>query len=147
MTCRKQYSRGVCELRDETEGNGMTMAGEMVGSVFYVATDGDEIYDTELEKTLSDHYAKGFDRTHAAEVFGKGILGVATDHFMELTHRDRERVFNLGYFTWVEQQGISIDDFSMRKREGFWSDLRALIPAWDGMIEEFNKQTAVMDRF
>ena len=30
----------------------------------------------------------------------------ATDHLLELTHVERERIFNLGYFTWVEQQGV-----------------------------------------
>ena len=29
---------------------------------------------------------------------------------VELTERERERIFNLGYFTWVEQQGVSLED-------------------------------------
>ena len=28
---------------------------------------------------------------------------------------DRNRIFNLGYFTWVEQQGVSLDDFEARR--------------------------------
>ena len=28
----------------------------------------------------------------------------------ELSVVDRARIFNLGYFTWVEQQGVSLDE-------------------------------------
>ena len=31
----------------------------------------------------------------------------APDHVLELTRADRDRIFNLGYFTWVEQQGVA----------------------------------------
>ena len=53
-------------------------------------------------------------------------------------HLDRQRVFNLGYFTWVEQQGISIEDFVARREPEFWKRLLDLVPAWDAMITEFN---------
>jgi hypothetical protein len=61
----------------------------------------------------------------------------------ELSRVDRERIFNLGYFTWVEQQGISLEDFTARKHQRFWQGLRELIPAWDRGIEEFNRRTGV----
>ena len=38
-------------------------------------------------------------------------------------HVDRKRIFNLGYFTWVEQQGVPIEDFDRRKDRGFWRNL------------------------
>ena len=37
------------------------------------------------------------------------------------TRVDRERIFNLGYYTWVEQQGISLDDFEARRDPAFWT--------------------------
>ena len=43
------------------------------------------------------------------------LLGTATDHFLELGRVERERIFNLGYFTWVEQQGVSLEDFQARR--------------------------------
>ena len=33
--------------------------------------------------------------------------GAATDNVIELTAQDRKRIFNLGYYTWVEQQGVA----------------------------------------
>ena len=32
---------------------------------------------------------------------------------------DRERIFNLGYYTWVEQQGTSLEDFRPEARSAF----------------------------
>ncbi len=74
----------------------------------------------------------------AAETFGQHLAGVATDHFVELTARDRDRIFNLGYFTWVEQQGVSLADFVARRDLGFWRDLRMQIPRWDAEIASWN---------
>ena len=34
---------------------------------------------------------------------------------LELSQIDKNRIFNLGYFTWVEQQGISLEDFEKEK--------------------------------
>ncbi|MEE8278359.1 MAG: pyridoxal-5'-phosphate-dependent protein subunit beta, partial [Thermoanaerobaculia bacterium] len=107
-----------------------------------VSTDGSELYLSEREKTLARDFPAGFDEVAAAEVFGRHLRGVGTDHLQELTFRERQRVFNLGYFTWVEQQGVSYEDFVARRRPGFWRGLRDLLPAWDAMIEEFNRRAA-----
>ena len=77
---------------------------------------------------------------YAAEAYGQYILGLNTDNIIELTQRDRERVFNLGYFTWCEQQGIDIEAFKARECQCFWKTMRSYVPEWDKMIEEFNKK-------
>ena len=56
----------------------------------------------------------------------------------------RNRIFNLGYFTWVEQQGINIDDFEVRRSSEFWDRLHQMSPSLDSMIEEFNDRAAVV---
>ena len=61
----------------------------------------------------------------------------------ELSHRDRNRIFNLGYFTWVEQQGIALEDFDRRRNQSFWHALADALPVWDRMIEDFNEKTGV----
>jgi len=38
------------------------------------------------------------------------------------------------YFTWVEQQGVSLEDFEVRRSQAFWRDLAKLVPAWDEQI-------------
>ena len=57
---------------------------------------------------------------------------------LELAAEDRERIFNLGYFTWVEQQGVSIEDFVARRDPAFWLGLREQVPVWDAAIDEVN---------
>ncbi|MEE3291784.1 MAG: pyridoxal-5'-phosphate-dependent protein subunit beta, partial [Pseudomonadota bacterium] len=70
------------------------------------------------------------------------LKNVRVDHLLELTEIDRNRIFNLGYYTWVEQQGINIQDFERRRHQTFWNQLERLIPTWDAMIEAFNQETA-----
>ncbi|HXX39235.1 MAG TPA: pyridoxal-5'-phosphate-dependent protein subunit beta, partial [bacterium] len=107
------------------------------------ATDGSAMYGSEREKSLWKHFPEGFGETQAAETFAQHLLGAGTDHLLATGVRDRERIFNLGYYTWVEQQGVSIGDFEMRRDQRFWRALRELIPAWDQMIDEFNGRTGM----
>ena len=106
-----------------------------------VATDGAAMYGTERDKALRRYEPTGFDEVAAGETFAQHLLGVSTDHLLETSWTDRNRIFNLGYFTWVEQQGVSIDEFSSRRDQGFWKELHELIPIWDQMIVEFNART------
>ena len=68
------------------------------------------------------------------------MLGASTDHVLELTPLDRDRIFNLGYYTWVEQQGVSLADFDRRRDPAYWDGLLDLVPVWDGMIDGFNAE-------
>ncbi len=109
-------------------------------AILTVATDGAEMYGTELEKASRDTFAGGFDALEAAEVYGRYLLGAATDHTLEMGRHDRERVFNLGYYTWVEQQGVSVEDFDARRDPAFWDGMMDMVPVWDDMIGTFNGQ-------
>ncbi len=108
-----------------------------------VATDGAEMYASEAEKTLRSRFDGHFDTVDAAGAFGQYMLGATTDHLLELTTRDRERIFNLGYFTWVEQQGCTLEEFQRRRDQSFWRGLHDLLPAWDAMIDEANAEAGV----
>jgi hypothetical protein len=110
-----------------------------------VATDGAALYSSERGIALDRYFPDGFDEVAASEVYGEHLLGAATDHFLELGRRDRERIFNLGYYTWVEQQGISLEDFEARRDPAFWSGLREVVPAWDDLIDEVNARTGVLE--
>ena len=57
---------------------------------------------------------------------------------LELSHIDKNRIFNLGYFTWVEQQGVSLDDFENRKNQNFWNSHCDYMLSLDNQIKEFN---------
>jgi len=107
-------------------------------AIITVATDGAALYGSERRKLLTEHYPDGFDRVSAGEVFGQYLLGAVDNDVLELTHGERSRVFNLGYYTWVEQQGVPLEAFELRRTQGFWAELRRAAPAWDMLIAEFN---------
>ncbi len=109
-------------------------------AVLTVATDGAEMYGTELEKTTAKMFDGAFDNAAAAEIFGRYLLAATTDNMLEMSRYDRERIFNLGYYTWVEQQGVSLEDFEARRDPKFWDNLLAMIPVWDGMIDQLNSE-------
>jgi cysteine synthase len=106
--------------------------------VLTVATDGAEMYGSERSKAMAHTFAGGFDVVTAGEVFGRHMLGAGIDHLLELSAVDRKRIFNLGYYTWVEQQGVTVTEFTARRQPSFWTGLHAILPAWDAMIDEFN---------
>jgi cysteine synthase len=107
-------------------------------AIVTVATDSAAMYGSERQKFAAAHYAKGFDEVNAGEIFARHLEAVTDDHLIELTHTERSRIFNLGYYTWVEQQGVPLEDFDKRRDQGFWHGLQAAIPLWDRLIEEFN---------
>ena len=108
--------------------------------VMTVATDSAAMYHSERETYRARKYPGGFDEVNAGEIYGRHIEGIADDRVLELTHLDRNRIFNLGYYTWVEQQGVSIEDFDSRRKQDFWQKLVDTIPAWDRLIEDFNAE-------
>jgi cysteine synthase len=111
--------------------------------VITVATDGAEMYETERVRVTGRDFAAGFGEPEAAETFGRWMLGAGTDHLLETTRADRERIFNLGYYTWVEQQGVPVGDFNARRSQEFWTGLRGKLAGWDERIREFNARTDV----
>ncbi|GGE61292.1 pyridoxal-phosphate dependent enzyme [Actibacterium pelagium] len=156
-TAGRSYLSNYRGLRQEdiTDlGNlGLSSLANIVGAIKYakymdlgsddvvltVATDGAKMYQTELGIAERKFYPAGFDAVRAAEAYGRSILGATTDHMIEMTRPDHERVFNLGYYTWVEQQGTTLEDFDRRRDQAFWDGLLDLVPVWDDMIEAFNR--------
>jgi hypothetical protein len=114
-------------------------------AIVTVATDGAPLYRTELDKVERRDFTGGFDGAAAARVRGEHLLGAASDHVLELSHAERRRIFNLGYYTWVEQQGIELADFERRRNQRFWTDLHALVPVWDEMIAAFNHDSGTAE--
>ncbi|MGH8987488.1 MAG: pyridoxal-phosphate dependent enzyme [Acidimicrobiales bacterium] len=106
--------------------------------VLTVATDGAAMYASERDAYLARHYHGGLDEHEAGLLVGEHLHGVEDDHFRELDQLERERIFNLGYFTWVEQQGVTVEEFTRRRAPSFWHGIRSLLDRWDELIVDFN---------
>jgi hypothetical protein len=113
-------------------------------AIVTVATDGGEMYGSERESMLAGRYAGGFGAAEAADAVDVHLDGTDTDHVEVLDGVGRNRIFNLGYFTWVEQQGIELEDFEARRDQSFWQAVQGMGPVWDAMIDEFNARTGVL---
>jgi cysteine synthase A len=109
--------------------------------VISVATDGSELYDAERAAYLANHHPGGYDEVAAAADFGRELEAGDTAHHLECGEAERRRIFNLGYYTWVEQQGTTFDDFVIRRHREFWDDMRHFVSDWDELISEFNGRT------
>jgi cysteine synthase len=107
-------------------------------AIVTVATDGGAMYASERTTLLAERFGGEFGDVDAAEIFGRHLADVDTDHTIECTARDRTRIFNLGYYTWVEQQGTPLELFEQRRNQAFWRELRRYSAVWDEMITEFN---------
>ena len=111
--------------------------------IMTVATDGSALYDSERVRTLRRDFGDHFDDVAARRVFADHLGSIDTDHMIDCADVDRRRIFNLGYYTWVEQQGVSLADFEARRDQSFWRSIRSFVPAWDDAIREFNARTGV----
>ena len=107
--------------------------------VMTVATDNARLYESQVAAAIERDYAGAFDDVACGELFGRHLAALGDTEIMELTHEERRRVFNLGYYTWVEQQGVSLEAFDRRRRQSFWRGLHDLPEAWDEGIRQLNR--------
>lgn len=105
-----------------------------------VATDGASLYDSERDKTIGEHFHGRVGDVESAEIFGRTLAGCEPSHVLELTSRERRRIFNLGYYTWVEQRGVDLNDFNRRRDQSFWDGIAEQVDRWDELIESFNQR-------
>jgi len=112
--------------------------------VFTVATDSMEMYQSRIiqeRERLGD-----FTLTKAAVAFEADMLGVSIDHLLELSYYDKKRMHNLKYFTWVEQQGKSVEELDAQwYDDDYWRRQFAQVDEWDAEIERFNEMTGLLD--
>jgi len=111
--------------------------------IITVATDGSELYESERARLTETRFGGQSSDAVAQQVIDQHLLGATTEHTEVLDAKGRDRIFNLGYFTWVEQQGVSVEDFVSRREPSFWQQLHSLSPDLDDAIVEFNERTGV----
>lgn len=108
--------------------------------VMTIATDSARLYSSEAEGARQKFFPDGFGAAEADRVFLGDLADLTPEHVLELGQPDRRRIFNLGYYTWVEQQGVAVEDFDARKDQAFWKGVAASADVWDAMISDFNAE-------
>jgi len=110
--------------------------------VLTVFTDSLDLYRSRLEEMRRDKGAyREIDaaRDHAAVIGHQGI-----DWFKELGYYDRKAVHNLKYFTWVEQQGKTVEELNALWEPGFWEEMfTSEIAEFERLIAAFNREVGL----
>jgi hypothetical protein len=82
----------------------------------------------------------------ASADFARSLQGQRTDNLLELSYVDRRRVHNLKYYTWVEQQGRTVEDLNDQwyHQERNFLAVQQQADDVDALIDEFNAATGLM---
>jgi hypothetical protein len=111
-----------------------------------VATDSMEMYGSRLAEERENY--GNYDETRAAVHHERHLLGAGIDHVLELGYRDRKRIHNLKYFTWVEQQGKMVEELDAQWHDDdYWTSHFHAWEEWDRQIIAFNERTGLLGRY
>ncbi len=111
--------------------------------VLTVLTDSMELYESRL---VEMHAAIGeYTEKAAAADDARWLKGATTDYLEDLTYTGKKRIHNLKYFTWVEQQGKTLEEINAQwYQRDYWTELQQQIPEIDAKIEEFNERVGLI---
>ena len=109
-----------------------------------VLTDSADMYASRVQE-LAQTYGP-YDEKAAALDHHLHLLGLRTDSMAELGYRDRKRIHNLKYYTWVEQQGHTMDELNdlWYDEEKTWKGVHSQAEELDKLICAFNDATGVL---
>ncbi len=111
--------------------------------VMTVLTDSMEMYQSRLRE-LNEERGQ-FTELDAAGVYQRYLLGTTIDYVQELTYYDRQRIHNLKYYTWVEQQGKTYEEIQAQWYDDtYWTNIHGHLDEMDALIEEFNQKTGLL---
>ena len=108
--------------------------------VLTVATDGAEMYGSEVRKAIMRYFGNRFDAVSAGETWGRRSPARRRPCARAQPRRPQAdvqpRLFHLG-----RAAGRLARRFPGASRRSFWDGLLDLAPAWDAMIEKFNAES------
>ncbi len=107
--------------------------------IFTVFTDSVEMYLSRL-KEMNENWG-AYNETQAEIDWNVCVKNQTIDYMKELSYYDKKTIHNLKYFTWIEQQGKSVDELNAQwYDENYWKERYSTVELWDELIEEFNRK-------
>lgn len=106
--------------------------------IMTVLTDSAVMYQSRIQE-LNEMYGEYTERDAAVD-HAVHMLGLRTDSMLELGYRDRKRIHNLKYYTWVEQQGRTVEELNdlWYNEDKTWKEVHSQANMLDELILEFN---------
>lgn len=106
-----------------------------------VFTDSAVMYTSRIEELYEQQ--GDYSLLKAACDYSEHMLGVRTDSMLELSYAERKRIHNLKYYTWVEQQGRTVDELNAQwYDETYWTSIHDQANELDTLIDSFNAQVS-----
>lgn len=110
--------------------------------IITIFTDSADLYQSRL-KEMNESWGK-YSLKQAEIDWNVTVKNQTIDYFKELSYYDKKAIHNLKYFTWVEQQGKSVEELNAQwYDENYWKERFTIVPEWDKLIEEFNKKVGI----
>ena len=109
-----------------------------------VLTDSVEMYRSRIAELREE---KGEYRSlDAAAAYASSLTGQGTANMLELTWPERKRVHNLKYYTWVEQQGRTVEELNDQwyRQENNFLGVQKQAGEIDDLINDFNERTGLL---
>ncbi|HPM20687.1 MAG TPA: pyridoxal-phosphate dependent enzyme [Thermotogota bacterium] len=104
-------------------------------TIVTIATDNVDRYHSVME-ALNQRFGT-MDPTRAAVLFEKTFMGVRTDWLQEGTYEARKRWHNLKYYTWVEQQGKTVEALNETRSPVFWQKQQKMVEETDALLLDY----------
>ena len=110
-----------------------------------VLTDSAEMYGSRIDELREQNGA--YNALAACRDFYQHLASIRTDHMLELNYQGKKRIHNLKYYTWVEQQGRSVQELNDQwYDDSYWTSVHAQAQEIDRLIDEFNERTGVLKK-
>jgi len=131
---------GICNLLAAIKAAKHWELGEQ-DVILTIFTDSVEMYRSRLDELRVERGV--YTSAHAGADLDACLLHQGADWFKELGFHDRKALHNLKYFTWVEQQGRTVEELNQLWDPEFWREtFETEGQAFDRLIGDFNAEVA-----
>ena len=108
-----------------------------------VLTDSMDLYGSRLVE-MQQEFGE-YTELDAAAHMARYLHGESTGDMLELRYTDRKRVHNLKYYTWVEQQGRTLEELNAQWVDpDYWTSIQEMTGQIDDLINEFNTRVGLL---
>ena len=111
--------------------------------VVTVFTDSMELYQSRLQELRVEQGE--YSNKDAAVDYHRSLMGMKIDNMLELNYLQKKRIHHLKYYTWVEQQGKTLEELNNQwYDENYWSSIHTMTPQLDTLINQFNQKVGLL---
>jgi hypothetical protein len=103
-------------------------------NIFTICTDTIDRYYSVMED-LNKQFGR-VDKTEAAVRYNCIFKNAKLDYIEEGTYKNRLRWHNLKYYTWVEQQGKTVEELNALKHPDFWLEKQSQIESINEKLKQ-----------